>query len=92
MQTTKWMKTGMLALLWTTGTLTLARSGEAEVFTNEGINLGCSQSCVDVWKVECTNNKTHSVRVRVRDSAGNDENIAVLNVGYSPAAVLNVFG
>jgi hypothetical protein len=42
--------------------------------------------------VECKDNKTHSVRVRARDSAGNDENIAVLNMGYFPAAVLNVFG
>lgn len=92
MKTTTWMKAGMAALLWTAGELTLARSGEAEIFTIEGINPGCSQSCVDVWKVECKDNKTHQVRVRVHDNAGNDENIAVLNVGYFPAAVVNVFG
>ncbi len=92
MQTKKWMKTGMLALLWTTGALTFTRSGEAEIFTNGNIGAGCSQSCVDVWRVECKDNQTHQVRVRVRDNSGNDENIAVLNVGYFPAAVLNVFG
>jgi hypothetical protein len=88
MKTTKWMKAAMLALLYGTLAVTSATPGQASTIQTGSIDAGCSGSCMDVWKVECSNTQTHRVRAQVRDSAAAFVNIIVTTLGYTGPAYL----
>lgn len=79
MNTKKWLKASMVALL--IGSWSLPAVATAEVGKAEDLGLLCSGDCVDVWQVECKDKATTFVAARVKDPIGG-HGFAVTVIGY----------
>jgi len=80
MNTKKWLKASMVALLL--GSWSLPTVATANVVKAEDLDVSCSGGCVDVWQVDCKDKATTFVAAKVKDPTVGNDAFVVTTIGY----------
>jgi hypothetical protein len=86
MNTKKWLKTSMLALLL--GSLSFSALATAEVRKTGTLAGTCSGGCIDTWKVECKDGNTKHLLAVVNDNGAEDVVFEITTMGYTGGSTL----